>query len=98
MTTPGCISTFRQAQQMPEVSDSFFTQRELLNTMLFVSVKRRGREAWGCCQGWEKVCVHSGRIGPVRTCTHTMVQTKCSSADERTACLEETRAGKEVHF
>lgn len=98
MTTPGCISTFQQAQYMPAFRDGFFTQRELLNTMLFVSVKCRGEGGTEMLPGLGKVCVHSGRTGPVHTCTHTEVQTKCSSADERPACLEETWAGTETHF
>lgn len=83
---------------MPAFRDGVFTQRELLNTEVFVSVKCRGEGGTETLPGLGKVCVHSGRTGPVRTCTHTEVQTKRSSADERPACLEETQAGKEMHF
>lgn len=58
----------------------------------------RGEGGTETLPGLGKVCVHSGRTGPVRTCTHTEVQTKRSSADERPARLEETQAGKEMHF
>lgn len=57
MTTPGCISTFQQAQYMPAFGDGFFTQRELLNTMLFVSVKCRREGGTKVLPGLGKVCV-----------------------------------------
>lgn len=76
---------------------AFLPQRDLLNTALFVCAERGGGGA-GMLPGWERCVLNSGRTGPVRTCTHIEVQTECSSADERAACLEETRPGKEVHF